>query len=398
MTAGATVAVLQALEALALPAGHVPVATGRPLVVRGALRRRRLWGTDEADVLVQAGDRVDAADAVARLRRPARATVLDAAAVLGVSPDRVAASLARRPGEMVADGDVLAERRALAGLQRRTLRSPVSGRLSYVSPQYGTVFIDPLPAESPVLAHLAGTVSAAGPDGVVVEGEGLAVAGVAGAGAAAAGPLRLAESPTALPADLAGAVVACAFPLLEATVRQLADAGAAAVLAPGIADSTLQRLGWDDLLWTTPVRLDGGERGGPRPAPPLTCVLLSVSVGEAPPALWRALQPLAGRLASAVGNEPGLAPEVVIAEPAPAPGAAGGAGAAAPGGVLLTPGTAVRILAGRAEGQTGEVVAAEDVPHRLPSEVATAVADLLLPDGSRLRVPLAHLQPVGQTG
>ena len=66
-------------------------------------------------MLVQAGDRVDAADAVARLRRPARATVLDAAAVLGVSPDRVAASLARRPGEMVADGDVLAERRSLGG-------------------------------------------------------------------------------------------------------------------------------------------------------------------------------------------------------------------------------------------------------------------------------------------
>ena len=125
-------------------------------------------------------------------------------------------------------------------------------------------------------------------------------------------------------------------------------------------------------------------------------MLLSVSVCEAPPALWRALQSLAGRLASAVGNEPGLAPEVVIAEPEP--GAAGGPGAAAPGGVLLTPGTAVRILAGRAEGRTGEVVAAGDVPHRLPSEVATTVADLLLPDGSRLRVPLAHLQLVGQTG
>jgi hypothetical protein len=44
------------------------------------------------------------------------------------------------------------------------------------------------------------------------------------------------------------------------------------------------------------------------------------------------------------------------------------------------------------------VVIAEDVPHRLTSEVATTVADLLLPDGARLRVPLAHLQPVGQVG
>jgi hypothetical protein len=64
-------------------------------------------------------------------------------------------------------------------------------------------------------------------------------------------------------------------------------------------------------------------------------------------------------------------------------------------GVPLAPGTPVRILAGRAEGLSGEVVLAEDAPYRLASEVATAVADVRLTDGARVRVPVVHLQPIG---
>jgi hypothetical protein len=396
VSAGGAVAELERLEAPdGQPPEGAPLATGRPLLSRGPLRRRRWWGTDEADVLVQPGDRVDAGDAVARLRRPARATALDAAAILGVPPERVEGILTRRAGEMVAEGDVLAERRALAGLQRRVLRAPVSGHLSYVSPAYGTVYIEPPPAEGPILAHLSGTVAAVEPDGVLLEGYGCAVAGVAGAGPAAAGPLLLAESPTSLPAQASGSVVACAFPLLEATVRSLADSGAAAVLAPGIADATLERLGWDDLLWTAPVRLDRGERGAPRPAPPLTCVLLSVAAREAPPDLWDALGHLAGRLTSAVGGEPGGVPELLVALDPPG-GDATAVQAAGGAGIPLAPGTPVRILAGRAEGLAGEVVLAEDAPYRLASEVAAAVADVRLPDGARLRVPLVHLQPIGR--
>ena len=60
--------------------------SGRALVTRGPLRRRRSWAPDAADILVQPGDRVDAGDAVARRRRPARAIALDAATVLGGAP------------------------------------------------------------------------------------------------------------------------------------------------------------------------------------------------------------------------------------------------------------------------------------------------------------------------
>jgi hypothetical protein len=394
----ATLSALAGLTDVRLPGPQAPLApvvprlSGRALVTRGLLRRRREWAPDAADILVQPGDRVDAGDAVARRRRPARAIALDAAAVLSVPPDRVSGSLSRQVGDMVAEGDVLAERRSLGGLQRRILRSPASGRLSYVSPLHGTVFVEPLPAESAVLAYLGGTVAQVLPDGVVLEGTGLAIAGVAGAGPAATGPLLLAESPTALPPEAAGAVVACAFPLLESTVRGLADAGAAAVLAPGISDATLQRLGWDDLLWSAPLRLGQRERRGPRPAPPLTCVLLSVSAREMAPALWETLRPLAGRVAGAAGSEPGLAPEVVFSDGTGEAQASTGGAASRVGR-----GTSVYVVAGRAEGLMGEVLQASDTPFRLPSEVATAVAELQLPGDTALRVPLAHLQTLSET-
>jgi hypothetical protein len=414
ITSGSASATLTALAELAnlallgpLPAPLAPLLpavqrlSGRALVTRGPLRRRRSWAPDAADILVPRGDGGAAGAAGARRRRPARAIALDAATVLAVPPDRVPGSLSRQVGDMVAEGDVLAERRSLGGLQRRVLRSPASGRLSYVSPQHGTVFVEPMPAESAVLAYLAGTVAEVLPDGVILEGTGLAIAGVAGAGPAATGPLLLAESPTALPVDAAGAVVACAFPLLESTVRGLADAGAAAVLAPGISDATLQRLGWDDLLWSAPVRLGQRERRGPRPAPPLTCVLLSVSAREVSPALWETLRPLAGRVAAAAGSEPGLAPEVIFSDgPDSAVSHERGGGDHA-----QTRSTTVYVVAGRAEGLIGELVRASDAPFRLPSEVATAVAELRLPDGApsgapagtALRVPLAHLQSLSES-
>ncbi len=367
---------------------------GRPLLTEGLVRRRRAWGTDEAEVLVRQGDQVSAGQAVARLRRPGRATALDAAAILGLSPERVESSLLCAVGDMLAEGDVLAERRALAGLQRRVLRSPASGRLSYVSPAHGTLFIQPQAVESAVIAHLSGEVVAAGAAGVMVEGPALSVAGVAGAGRAAAGKLYLAESPTELPSEPGGAIVCCAFVLDEGTVVAMAEAGAVGILAPGIADATIQRLGWDDLLWTA-ARLERGERWASHPAPPLTVVLLASGPNDAPSELREALRPHAGRLASLVGVEPGIAPELLIslADGLPVPvGNAAGTGAQRT--MELTAGTRVRVLAGRSQGLSGELVGTPDSPYRLASEIMTEVADVRLAHGTVIRVPIAHLQVI----
>jgi len=281
----------------------------------------------------------------------------------------------------VAEGETLAERRALGGLQRRVARTPVTGRLAHVSERTGLAYVTPPPVETHVLAHLAGRVVDVSASAVTIEGSAFSVAGRAGAGPASSGVLMVADSPDGVPAEIAGAVVACGFPLDESTARRLLDGGVAAVVATTIEEETLERLGWADAFWPA---------AGAPPALPATVVALSFS--PAPPVgLWEALRALAGRPASALGAEPGGAPEllVTLGEHAPSLYGLPESGEAE---VRLRPGMRVRATAGRAIGLVGEVVALSIGPYRLRSEVSAEVADVAFPYGVRLRLPVHHLQ------
>jgi hypothetical protein len=110
--------------------------------------------------------------------------------------------------------------------------------------------------------------------------------------------------------------------------------------------------------------------------------------------LWEALRSLAGRLASVVGREDGVeagAPEllVVLGENAPSLYGLPESGESA---VRLSPGSRVRVIAGRANGLVGEILALSPAQYRLRSEVGAEVADVSFPYGVRLRVPVLHLQ------
>ena len=361
-----------------------------PLVEAGRLRRRRSWTAPDAELLVRPGDRAGAGDAVARAPVVGRAAAVDVARSLGVSPDRAAGSLNRRVGETIAEGEPLAERRSLGGLQRRTLRAPAGGRLSYVSTETGIAYIEPLAGEARIAAHLDGEVVAVAADSALIEGEGIALAGTAGAGPAVAGILVTAESPEALPEGIDGAIVACGFALDEGTIGRLADAGAAAVVAAGIEETAIAHLGWDDLLWAD------GRQSAP-PAPPFTVVLLAATAAAPPAGVWDLLRSLGGRGASAVGAEHGAPCELIVslaaseaAELATRCLGTDRAGGHSAAGIGV--GQRASVLAGRADGLTGEVEEIGGTPYRLASEVHTDVATVVFPYDVRLRVPLLHLR------
>jgi hypothetical protein len=366
----------------------------RPLVSRGVIRRTyRLPAGDRTEILVRVGQTVECGAVVARYALAGRATAVDSLTPLGLvhgREDLMLRSLVRRAGEEVIEGDELARRNIMGGLQRRDVRAPVAGRLIYVSSDTGTLFIAPDPVQRHVRTHLGGTVVDVSGDAITIEGNVLAVAACAGAGDAATGGLMLVESQERLPPDARGAVVVCAFTVNEPTVRAMIDAGAAALVASAIDESALQRLGWDDLFWPAGPRTS-------RPSPPLTVVLLTLTGAPAP--VFEALRPYAGRLASAVGGAPGLAPELVVGLGERAPSRQ--PTAEPPGGgevASLRPGAQVRVLSGQAEGLTGEVVAISQSPYRLPSEVSTPVADVVFPFDVRLRLPVFHLQILSPNG
>ena len=383
-----------------IPAGDRPTLPTdyphrRPLLEKGVLRRYRAWPAGGHDLMVAEGDLVSAADAVARTVRRSSPAAIDLAAPLGVARDRAADLLVRQQGEMVAEGDLLAERRILGGLQRRLVHAPITGRLSRILPELGLCFVEPMASERRIAAHLTGRVVETGERGVTIEGPAVAVGGVAGAGPAVAGILIVAKSPHDLPVGATGAIVACAFPIEDWMVPQLADAGARAIVAPGVAEAAIDRLGWDEVLWPPPWRQGA--------APPLTVVLLSPDHASLQPAVWEMLRGLSGRVASALGAEWGAAPEVLVmadveanGEPAAAEELAHAPGGGEPdaAGGAWPPGTTVVTLAGRAEGLTGTVVSVAPEPYRLGSEARATVVDVAFPYGVRLTIPTVHLRAV----
>ena len=367
----------------AAPAGDY--ARRRPFMTRGPLRRERRLPPGAAP-LVGPGDIVESGAAIARMFRSGRSTSVDLAGGLGIAAgdgDALTRTLVRHAGEDVAQGDILAERRAFGGLQRRTIKSPVTGRVAYVSSETGVAYIAPDTVPVELLAHLAGRVIRVTDELVEIEGAALAVAAHAGAGPAVAGTLIVATSPDALPRDVSGAIAACAFPIEQQTVQQLIDGGVAAIVATAVEDETLERLGWDTVFWP--------QGRSPRPpAPPVT--LLALSFSATPPGgLWEALRSLAGRPASVIGREPGASPELLVSLGENAPSLY-----ALPerpeSDVTLAPGSRVRVITGRAQGLVGEILALSPGPYRLRSEVSADVADVAFPYGVRLRLPLLHLQ------
>src|SRR5688572_16584209 len=117
-------ALLDVSDALELP--RADFARRRPFMVAGRVRRARRVPTG-GEALVGVGEIVEADTPVARGWRSGRATAIDVAGALGIGLERegeVGRHLARSAGDEVAEGETLAERRALGGLQRRTVRVP----------------------------------------------------------------------------------------------------------------------------------------------------------------------------------------------------------------------------------------------------------------------------------
>ena len=378
------------LEATAAPElPRADFARRRPFMAAGVLRRARRVPTG-GEALVRVGETVEAGAPIVHTWRSGRATAVDVAGALGLSADRdgeLGRHLLRAAGDEVAEGEPLAERRALGGLQRRVVRAPLTGRLAHVSDQTGVAYVVPSPIESVLRAHLGGRVAEVTATSVTIEGPGFVASGRAGAGGVAVGPLLIAPAADQLPLEVSGGVVACGFPLDQDVVRRLIDAGAVAIVAPSVEEETIDRLGWAEAFWPRV------STGASAPVPPVTVVALSFSP-SAPAGLWEALRALAGRVASVLGREEGAdasAPELIVALGENAPSLYGlpEKGETV---VRLAPGARVRVIAGRANGLVGEVVALSSGAYRLRSEVGVDVAEVAFPYGVRLRVPLLHLQ------
>jgi hypothetical protein len=355
----------------------------RAVVERGRLRRWRRWTGERGACVVQNGATVAASHNVATIFRNGRVRAIDVAGALGVAPEQVVKMLVRNIGEQLAEGDLLAEQRLFFGQRRRRIVSPATGTFIYFSTTSGVAYVAGSATETQVYAHVGGQVVGVFADSVLVEGNAVSISGVAGAGRAVAGRLIVASTPTQIPMDLTGSIVACSFPLDETTARQLPTRGALGVLSSGIVPGAVSRLGWDDVLWP----LTRPRFGSPSydPAPPLTIVLLAVGEDACPAQIWERVASLNGRPVSLLGYEPGSAPELLATLDGPSGGM--------PPPVTVGGISTARVRNGPGAGRVVRVAGVLPYLVQLPSEVEVFAASIEIDGiGSRPVVASRHLQ------
>lgn len=344
------------------------------------------------DVLVDAGDRVDARDVVARTHMPGDITPLNLANLLALPPGDVPEAMLKGEGERVEVGEPLARTRGLFGFFKSEYKAKVAGTIESVSGVTGQVILRGEPQPVEVDAYLAGEVVETIPqEGVVIEADVTFIQGIFGIGGEAFGPVRMAcadhtQELTAdlITEDMQGKVVVGGARMTGAAVRKAIEVGAAAVVSGGMDDQDLR----DILGYDLGVAITGSERIG------LTLVITE-GFGEIAMA-ERTFRLLASR----EGNEAAvngatqiragvMRPEIVIPvrEEDGAPESEADAA-----GSLLDVGTSVRVIREPYFGLIGRVASLPAEPQMLPSESRARVLDVTFESGETVTVPRANVE------
>jgi hypothetical protein len=205
-------------------------------------------------------------------------TVLDLASILGVAPEDVENALEVGPGDVCAEGELIAASRRLLGLRSRTAVAPFAGRMGSVSSRSGLAWFEGESQEIALPAGLYGTViDATPPREVQIEAEAVVVRGAYAVGGEASGNLTTVLSQA--PENEEQLILVSREPATVDIMRRALQLQAAAVVAPSASRRDLAVLGMDPLARPTSHTWKG---------PPL---LLTEGFGESPmtDTLWELL-------------------------------------------------------------------------------------------------------------
>ncbi len=341
------------------------------------LRRERLLPL-AGDVIVEARQRLEASDVVARTYLAEHHKLVDIARKLGLPPEKADGALLKQDGDTVKAGEAIARRKVLLGLVSRSARSPVEGRL--VAAAGGKALVAAISRPYELRAGVPGTVvTILQARGVVIETTGALIEGAWGNGQQDFAPLRLAgedlsQALTAAQVDMSmrGSLLVVGSLADEATLKRLAEVHVRGLVV-GTLPAALQRLAQK---LSFPVLVVEGFGQGGFSEPVLT--LLTTSAGRD---AWLHAVPLDRFM--------GRRPELIIplASPAAPP-------PAVTDGQALAVGKRVRVLRGPAAGRVGTVTALGERPVALASGLRARSASVAFPGTTEpaVRVPYANLE------
>jgi hypothetical protein len=348
------------------------------ITLLATLRRERRLPL-AGDVIVQARQRVESNDVVARTLVADRHRLVDVARRLGLTAAKADSALLKKDGDSVKAGEPIAARRNALGLGKRTARSPVDGRL--VVAAGGKALLAAISKPFELRAGIPGqVVSVLQSQGVVIETTGALLDGVWGNGREDSAPIRLvgdgpraALAPGMVTMEQRGAVLAVGVLADPAALKQLVDSsGVRGLVVGSLAPALLPEVG--RVNFPVLVVEGFGDRGFSAPA----FALLQSSAGRE---AWLNAQP----------PDPfgGLRPELIVplAGPSAAP-------PAPREGEILAIGRRVRIVRGTEMGRVGSVTALSDRPLATASGLRLWLATVALEgNGSApIQIPFPNLE------
>lgn len=364
---------------------------GLKIVPRAPLLKERRLPL-EGSIQVKVGDVVRAEQIVARTELPGKVFPVNAANVLGVSPERLPEFLTVKKGDRVEKGAVVGRTPGILGLFRSEFRAPASGVVEGISQITGQFIVRAHDIPVEVSAYLDGRVETVlGNEGVSVSSEGAIVQGIFGLGGEVLAPLRTVVddpsfelTPADLPQDCRGqALVGGSFATAD-TVLRAVELGASALIVGGFDYSEIRDL----LGYEVGVAITGSERFG---------LTLVVTEGFGRIAMSRSafdlLSSLEGRRASINGatqiRAGVIRPEVIVTDVdgIPAPEARLQKGADGTG-----IGDPVRVIRAPWFGRIGTVRSLPPEPELIETGARVRVMELELEDGSIVRVPRANVE------
>jgi len=333
------------------------------------------------EVLVRANDRVEVDDTVVRFAQPGREHLISLPRQLGCTLAQALKALRAKEGEVVHQGEVLAQfgSRLIGGV--RTVRAPAEGQLTRVFVETGHLLITETDKPVTLTALLKGTVADVIPRrGVIIEAKGGLVQGVWAMGTAATGVLKVVVeahgedlSAGAIDVSCLGSVLIGGAGAEAAAIYQAVEAGAVALILGSLPGEVAEA-----------IRL-------PEDRP--FVLMVTEGFGYAPMAeqTFALLRSCAGRQASVRSNLDAKGrfryPEVAI----PLPLASGSPPVTLPR--TLKVGTPVRLMRAPFLGLSGTVVALPQLPVTLESGLRTLVAEVeLTSDGRHVFIPRSNLE------
>ena len=364
---------------------------GLKVSARTVFRARRLLPV-QGEVVVRAGQRVQARDVVAHTFIDGDVTPVAVASQLSVPADDLAHIMLVKQGDSVAVGQPIARTKGIFGIGKKELASPAAGTVESISLTTGQLMLRGSPIAVEVKAYIDGTVvEVLAGEGAVVETDAVFVQGIFGVGGETFGPIRFASvrhdhklEASQIKPEMKGCVVVGGARVTADAVKAAQAAGVAAIVAGGIDDSDLKSiLGYD-----LGVAITGTEKIG------LTIVITEgfgdIAMAERTFALLKGYE---GREASVNGatqiRAGVMRPEIVIArntsDEAPQQGARPEEG-------LLEIGTQVRLIRDPYFGLLGSVSALPNEPAVLGSGSKARVLEVALADGRRVTVPRANVE------